>query len=220
MVQSKILNSVSGIKYDFLQNYDGSVINSSKFKDIKITIMEQMHGVNVIYTLGSISPVKACDGLITDKKGIFLGVKTADCMPIFIADLTKKIVGVIHSGWKGLLNGILDNTILQMISLGSNPNNIISVIGPHIGSCCYEIDEKRMESFYIKFGNECAIKRTEGKLFLDLAITAKNNLVSSGFQDKNIEIIQICTCCNPLFPSYRRDGIKGGRMLSIIGFTG
>jgi polyphenol oxidase len=219
MVQSKILNSVSGIKYDFLQNYDGSVINSSKFKDINITIMEQIHGANVIYTSGSVLPVKACDGLITDNKGIFLGVKTADCMPILIADLTKKIVGVIHSGWKGLLNGIMDNTILQMISLGSNPNNIISVIGPHIGSCCYEIDEKRMEAFYKRFGNECAIKSVDGKLFLDLAITAKNNLVFLGLQDKNIEIVQICTCCNSLFPSYRRDGVKGGRMLSIIGLT-
>jgi YfiH family protein len=89
------------------------------------------------------------DAIITNIKGLMLGVVTADCVPIIIYDFKNNIVGCIHAGWKGAFSGIIENTVAKIKKLSSN-NKIFASIGPCIGKTSYEVDM----SFYKKFLNK------------------------------------------------------------------
>ena len=90
------------------------------------------------------------DAIVTKIKNIGIGILTADCAPILLYDPDKKIIGCIHSGWKGALNGIIKNTINKFKELGSKTNNLVAVIGPCIKKENYDVKI----DFYEKFINQ------------------------------------------------------------------
>lgn len=103
----------------------------------------QIHSPDVLTVTGPIdqdSPPKA-DALVTGRPNILLGVQTADCVPVLFCDAQAGVVGAAHSGWKGAISGINENTIIAMEALGASRDRISCAIGPCIAQKSYEVDE-------------------------------------------------------------------------------
>jgi polyphenol oxidase len=155
---------------------------------------------------------ESCDALVTDKKQIPLAVSIADCVPILLYEPSKRIIGAVHAGWRGTVNGILTRTVEMMKELFLvDPETIRAFIGPSAGVCCYEVSDEVAVMF------EDKIVSSHSKYKIDLK---KQNLVQlqrSGLLTKHIELSPDCTICNKeRFHSFRRDGNTSGRMLAVI----
>jgi len=160
------------------------------------------------------------DGLVTNIKGIALMTIFADCVPIFFVDPIKKAIGVSHAGWKGTRTKIGKKTVKVMIDeYDSNPKDIIAVIGPSIGKCCYEVDKRVIDEFSSSFEDTSTFisRKEKDKYNLNLWKANHITLEEVGLLNENIVISDICTGCNTdLFYSYRKEHGNTGRMGAII----
>lgn len=220
-------------------NSKEKVINARKryFKKFKINpknviLQEQRHTANIkIITkkdssAGVFSQKTAIpnnDGMIINEKNLFLGIFSADCVPVLLYDFKKQICGAGHCGWKGTLNFLAAKMARKFIfHFKSKPENIICYLGPSINKCCYEIsraENGRAEKFLTKFGTG-AIIRKKDKIYLDLKFVLLRQLQSCGIKKKNIEISPVCTCCSKYrLPSYYREGKLKNSLLTIIGIA-
>jgi polyphenol oxidase len=194
---------------------------SKYVQDIDIKVMGQVHGNNVeVVSDKSKNKVSNTDGMLTRDNKVLIGIITADCLPIIFYDPKERIIGVAHAGYKGILAGIIDNIIETFEKLGSKPENIYVGIGPAIGVCCYEIKEDVASLFRKKFPEfKNMIQEINGKLFLDLKITARQILLSHGTLENNIDILPICTKDSIAdFFSYRGDTKETfGEFATVIG---
>ncbi len=161
------------------------------------------------------------DGLITATPGVALMTQYADCTPLVFCDPVKKVVATSHAGWRGTVKLIGKVTVDKMVSeFGCDPKNIIAGIGPYIGKCCYEVDDPvinelkkhsflNLDKIYTEKGN--------GKYMLDLGEANRQILIYSGINPENIDISDICTCCNSEdLHSHRATGGKRGNLGLII----
>lgn len=164
-----------------------------------------------------ISRTKA-DAMITNMKGAVIGVRTADCCPILIADEDGKAVGAVHAGWKSTVFEILTKTISQMREVfGLRPSSLKLSIGPSIGKCCYMIDGSRARHIMGKLAFAKKHISKGGGYRLDLKGLNRDIALRSGVLKENIDTSGLCTCCSKdLFFSYRRDGGSSGRHYSGI----
>lgn len=185
-----------------------------------IIFPKQIHGSDIrfINNLNK-NMIDSVDGLITDKKRLFLGVLTADCLPICFWDSKKSLIGIAHAGYKGILKGIIAKTIGEFKKLGSNVINIKVGVGPSIGVCCYNVNYARIALFNSKLNGFVRFEKRDNKYFLDLKTTAANILFGRGILKKNTEILPICTKCNlKTFFSLRGDTNKTfGEFVTLIG---
>lgn len=148
-----------------------------------------------------------------------LSVLYADCVPVILYDPENDIIAVTHSGWRGTLDMITLNVIKAMTNMGSAAKNILAAIGPHIESCCYEIETDRADMFRDKFAGAADILRyRSGKHFVSLGKSVRYTMVSGGMSPGNIDNGALCTGCNPdRFYSYRKLRNKDyGEMMGII----
>ena len=121
---------------------------------------------------------------------------------------------IIHAGWRGLVNGIVSQTV-RLIELNNiSKKNIEVIVGPSIQSCCFEVSEDIID----KFEKDFIRKKNNAKYSVNLQKILENKLKNYGFLSKNISILNECTFCkkNQYF-SYRREGNKTGRMFGLIG---
>ena len=163
-----------------------------------IVQMDQTHSSTVNFIYGNKQIYKSTDALITSNKDIALQVKVADCMPIFIFDKKSSFFGAIHAGWRGLANGIIENSIELLKEKDFNLRNIKVFIGPSISKRNFEIQNDVMEYFDSKFS---IVK--DGKIFLSLQEVAIDKFASYGILD--ILNTNECTYDNLNYHSYRRD---------------
>ena len=163
-----------------------------------IVQMDQTHSSTVNFIYGNKQIYKSTDALITSNKDIALQVKVADCMPIFIFDKKSSFFGAIHAGWRGLANGIIENSIELLKKKDFNLRNIKVFIGPSISKRNFEIQNDVMEYFDSKFS---IVK--DGKIFLSLQEVAIDKFASYGILD--ILNTNECTYDNLNYHSYRRD---------------
>jgi len=142
------------------------------------------------------------DALVAVDKNCFLSVTVADCLPILFFESQQKIVGVAHAGWRGLLGGIVENTIAEIVSLGGSPKNLQVALGSAIAKCHFEIKEDVLENFkeYADF-----VEKQDGKYFVDMKGIAKNKLINQGIPVGSIEDTNHCTYSDQKLFSYRRD---------------
>ena len=117
-----------------------------------IVRLKQVHSAEVV-TVSSGSPWSEAnppqaDAMVTDCEGFWLGIVTADCAPVVLADANAGVVGAAHAGWRGAADGVLGNTVGAMEALGARREDIIAVIGPCIAQANYEVDVP----FYDRFG--------------------------------------------------------------------
>lgn len=87
------------------------------------------------------------DALVTDRPGVLLGIVTADCAPVLLADRTARVVGAAHAGWKGALAGVTDRTVAAMVALGARREAIAAAVGPCIAQASYEVDDAFRQRF-------------------------------------------------------------------------
>jgi purine-nucleoside/S-methyl-5'-thioadenosine phosphorylase / adenosine deaminase len=181
---------------------------------------KQTHSKNIGIVNSNKDIFPDTDALITNKPGICIFIRTADCVPILLYDPIQNALAAIHSGWKSSLQEISKHTIeLMQKEFGTKPENLIAGIGPSIGPDAYEVGPEVIEQFQVKFGEDQIIKPIENsdKGYLNLWKANKQILLDSGIPENQIEIAEICTYSNSeLFYSARRDGVKTGRLATGI----
>ena len=187
-----------------------------------ITVTAQNRGEGYLIRDG----IDGCDGYITRERGVTLGIKTADCVPIlFEAEKDGEIiaVGATHAGWRGTVADIAGKCVERLCDeLGAEPSGIRAAIGPCIHACCYEVSEDVYNAVAENLGNEVAERFVapsdkEGKYMCDLAGINRELLIRRGIPEENIEIIDECTCCSPdKFFSHRYSNGRRGTMLNVI----
>jgi YfiH family protein len=216
---SEQLSNYSELVYGFcnkVHNYDSFINLVGVSKLIKL---KQIHS-NVVHFVDFDTEQETClegDALITRSRGVCIGVYTADCIPILLYDKQQSVVAAVHAGWRGTLGAIISETLMHMkLNYNSEPNNIVSVIGPCIGRCCFEIDGDVATKFIEKYQEtDSFIYPSNSKYILDLRQINKHMLKNEGVQI--IEVIDICTKCDSDYHSYRREGNGVGSQLSFIG---
>jgi len=151
------------------------------------------------------------DALYTNKKKEVCAILTADCLPIFITDTLGQEVAIIHAGWKGLLKGIIEQTLKTFSS-----RNLVAHFGPAISQDSFEVGEEVRDQYVLKdISFKSAFKTITGKQYLDLYSAAK--LVLNNFDIYKISGGAECTFKQrDEYFSYRRDGKHSGRMANLI----
>lgn len=154
------------------------------------------------------------DALISNTPGLTLAIRTADCLPILIADPENRAIAAVHAGWRGTVQQILQETIRAMSDqFGSRPKDLVIAIGPAIGECCYEVGPEVGRQFSGLFPE----RNLQGKARIDLAEATIRQLRRNGGSLGQIDSSGLCTrCLREMFHSYRREGDAAGRMFSAI----
>ena len=186
----------------------------------KLVLLNQIHS-NVVHKVSKIPSKKLKgDSLITNRKGIALGILTADCAPILIYDPVNSLISAIHAGWKGAYKKIVSVTLKEFKLRGSNFKDLIAVIGPCISSNNYEVKGDFFKKFITKekFNKKFFIYKNN-KIYFSLNDYIKQNFLNLGV--KNVEIIRKDTykTSNNFFSA--RKSLKNklndyGRNISII----
>lgn len=165
------------------------------------------------------------DSMFTDRPGLLLGILTADCAPVLLADAEAGVVGAAHAGWRGALAGVTDSAIAEMERIGARRGRIAAAIGPCIAMPSYEVDE----SFRQRFVDADAANdrffslAASNNLHFDLPAYVRHRLLAAGIDE--VETIHLDTYANSdRFYSYRRASHRGepdyGRQISLIGVGG
>lgn len=169
--------------------------------------------------------VLEADGVMTDLQGVMLGVQTADCVPVLIADVNKRAVAAIHAGWRGTVARIVEQGCATMQKeYGSRPENLVAAVGPSIGACCYAVGEEVRSEFGSQFEYADALFRpmSDGRMHLDLWEANRRQLRDAGVAGERITVIGECTACTVSngerkYFSHRAEHGFTGRMMSVIG---
>ncbi len=165
--------------------------------------------------------IPSVDALITNEPGVTLVTHYADCTPLMFADPEKKVIGLAHAGWRGTVGKIGEATVKKMTDeFGCDPADIIAVVGPAIGACCYEVDTP----VYEEFASLTELKPAyftqtlgHGKYLVDLKETNRRMLMDAGLLSINILVSDVCTKCNSgLLFSHRASGGKRGGLIAMM----
>lgn len=172
-----------------------------------ILTLRQIHSAHV-HRAADWSPALEGDALIADQPQVWVGVKTADCVPILLADIEHRVVAAVHCGWRGTVAGVATACLARMRSLyGTRAEAIVAALGPAIGSCCYEV------------GPEVAVLFTglSERAWIDLTAANVHQLLTAGVPARQIDQGAPCSACHPAeLHSFRRDRERAGRMVSAI----
>lgn len=179
-----------------------------------LVTVRQVHGTALAHAQDCTRSTEA-DALWSDEPGIAVGVVTADCVPLLLCSPAAGVVAAVHAGWRGSAAGIAERSVAQLArSARVDPAELVAVIGPHIGPCCYEVDEP----VRTRIRDDAVLSPApgEGHYMLDLCELNRRQLVSAGVRAERVERVGGCTACDrSLYASYRRDG-SAGRMLHWV----
>ena len=199
------------------------ILESENSREKKIVPIELIHSKIVVEAknCGDTQNLQA-DGIVTKNRNLIPTVTVADCVPIFLYDTKTGAFGAFHSGWKG--TGFAEAGVKKLAELyGSKPEDICAAIGPHIQSCCYNIDEERAKYFIENFGKDCvsenkfseskslenvredsksesskkSVENQDEKFPYALSLTQANLFIlkKAGIKEENIVATKDCTCC-------------------------
>ena len=181
-------------------------------KDLNIDnyyILKQIHS-NKVFDITNLPKNYEGDGLITNKSNIALVTKSKDCNSIFIIDTKNKILGNIHSGWKGTLKSIITIAINQMKEKYNSVSKDIKIVfNPSIRECCFEVDNDVYDLFIKKYKDKSYYQKVGNKYHMNLVRIIKDDAKKLGIKEENIIDNNICTLCNrKLFNSHRNNDIE------------
>ena len=191
--------------------------------DGRIVTMKQVHGDHVVEVRDThIKEAGEADAMVTAKANVFLGVLTADCVPILLVAPRQKVVAAVHAGWRGTVAGLAARTVEYLAAtFGIAPEALEAALGPSIGGCCYEVGDDVVEPLVARWGRlaeEC-IRRNGTEPHVDLRRLNRAILAQAGIPLDGIFEIGPCTRCAPGdYFSYRREGKETGRQMSVIGW--
>lgn len=194
--------------------------------DRPLLATRQVHGRRVVTAEEAAEGPLEADGIAARcgrRTPGFPAVRTADCVPILLADRSGRAVAAAHAGWRGTAAGIAGEAVRAMARLGVEPSRLLAALGPAIGGCCYEVDEAVARAVEAPSGGaaESLSRRVAGRRpSLDLRQANRRQLERAGLPPDSIHVAPWCTRCDrELFFSYRREGAAAGRMLSGIGWS-
>lgn len=207
--------------------------------------LKQVHSA-VVHRVGA--PPRgplAGDGIITDTAGLLLAIKTADCAPVLVADVKRRVIGAFHAGWRGTASRIVEKGVGEMRRhFGSVPRDLRAAIGPSIRRCCYQVGpEVRAEfesqfsysgelfeevfdadAIHVRYPMLFLTARAPGhselgpELHLDLVEANRRQLADAGLRAEHISVVEGCTACDTArFFSHRAEFGKTGRLMAAIG---
>ena len=200
--------SALGIEHGF------GTLASQSAEVADLSLARQVHGSGLVEAPARVLEDREADALYTAEPGAAVGVQTADCVPLLIADSGLRGVAAVHAGWRGSAARIAERAVSGICAaLGVKPRALVVAAGPHIGPCCYEVDDPVREAV----GDDAVLSpRSPGHYLLDLFELNRRQLLRSGVQGERIHRVGECTMCHPeRYASYRRDG-SAGRMLHWI----
>jgi YfiH family protein len=167
------------------------------------------------------------DGLITDVPGVLLGVGTADCVPVLVVDVTKRVVAAFHAGWRGTVARIVERGVTMMQEeYGSQAGDMVAAVGPSIGPCCYTVGEEVSSEFgkQFEYAKELFVHTADtGEIRLNLWEANRCQLLDAGVGEASIAMIGECTACAGSqsgalrYFSHRGEHGVAGRMLNVVG---
>ena len=208
----------------FLKLFDGAWL---------LTGCWQVHGVDVrvVHSEDEARPKPGvlgdddyCDALISNTRHVLLAVKTADCVPILIADSVSGAFAAVHAGWRGTSGSIVKHAIKKLEhEFGARPEKIVAAIGPAACTCCYEVGAEVISVFKERFSESDKLftATKEGHARIDLHQANRDQLIDAGVPAERIHVAPFCTMDrNDLFFSYRQEKQKHGRvgrLMSVIG---
>lgn len=240
----KVLN-LGAVEWDSRENVHE---NKRRFQsalgasDLTFVSLHQIHS-DVVCQFDA-APYRQCrgDASLTNRQGLLLGVRTADCAPVLLVDPKKRVVAAVHAGWRGTLQRIVSKTTGRMqMQFGCRPQDLLAAIGPAIGGCCYEVGTEVAAAFTAQFPNAAEFfdelhtgdepnplqwlnmmppghQAPPNKVRLDLSKANRSQLLEAGLRQENIFVTGLCTACQPgLLFSYRKERARSGRLLSVIG---
>jgi hypothetical protein len=207
--------------------------------------VKQIHSAIVHRVSGTTDESLTGDGMLTNVPQLLLAIKTADCVPVLVADVKRRVVGAFHAGWRGTVARIVEKGVGEMRrQFGSNPRDLRAAIGPCVRSCCYRVgDEVRAEfesqfayaadlfeevfdsnAIHVRYPLLFLNKRAPGhgdlgpEIHLDLAEANRRQLQDAGLREEHISATGGCTACDTArFFSHRQEFGKTGRMMAVIG---
>ena len=191
--------------------------------DGRVVTMKQVHGDDIVEVKDtSVKEAGEADGMMTSKPNVFLGVLTADCVPILLIAPTERVIGAVHAGWRGTLAGIAARAVKRLSdSYGIAPSNLEAALGPCIGACCYEVGEEVVSPLRARWGGltDASIETSGVKPHVDLRGLNRDILTQAGLRPDRVFEVGPCTkCAAEDFFSYRREGKETGRQISVIGW--
>jgi YfiH family protein len=215
-------------------------------RKMPLVTLRQFHSDVIHIAAAPCAEAPRADALITSTPGLLLGVQTADCVPILLADTRQRVVAAIHAGWRGTLARIAVKTLGRMtMEFGTRPRDVVAALGPAIGRCCYEVGPEVAQAFAAQFprasdwfdgpfeqlahGEEPLSlpwlsmmppghELPPPRIQLDLRASNRWQLIDAGVPEKQIAASDLCTACRTdLLFSYRREAPKTGRLMAVIG---
>jgi len=218
-----VLEEISFVFHGFgLKGWNLEILQR-RWKVFHIVSLRQVHSDKFIYVDQAPSSPPRADGVVTDQPFLMLIVKTADCLPILLADPKRKGVAAVHCGWRGTAQRIAEKAVrLLEERCGCDPRSLRAGLGPCIGPSCYEVGEDVRQAF-LRGALPADVFRPvagrPGKYSLDLAAANIFQLKRAGLQESHIGRSDLCTHCRPDLCSFRRDSSRAGRALNFIGFS-
>jgi len=222
ILRSTLLEEYAGVIHGFVHDPGGpdllKIASDHGLEDI-LTV-DQVHGNSVFFAEHrAVEEFAKADSIVTCKKGVGIGVITADCVPILLYFPNFGCICAVHAGWRGTsLHAVRSCLEAVWKKYSLRPQDAVASIGPSIGKCCYEVRDDVASQFVSSsdVSTHWLCEKGDGKFFLDLVELNRIELFDAGVSE--IETMNVCTYCQG-FPSYRRDGYNADRMISFIGIS-
>ncbi len=186
----------------------------------RVFTVRQVHGRKVI-VVGDDSSIESVgalqgDALVTCRPNVAVGVRTADCVPILLADPTAPVVAAIHAGWRGLVAGVVQAAVRCMVDgFGASTDRMLAAIGPAIGACCFVIGDD--VAGRLRAVAPGLVSMRGDRSTAALAEAGRVVLVETGVDEEHVDLLRECTCCEAeRYFSHRRDSGVTGRQMSYI----
>ena len=219
------LSAIKGLVHGFgTRDLTGETLGRfPQLEGFRPVVMRQVHS-DIIQVIDEV-PLETLvgDALITRTPGILICVRTADCLPLLIADRESGVSAAVHCGWKGTSRRLASKVVRFLREkFHSRPGSLLAALGPSIGRDCYEVGEDVAGEFghLGKTGGSFFTPQRPGKYLLDLNRANRKQLEEAGVPPGQIFSLDICTHCDQRFFSYRRDKSECGRLLNFIGRSG
>ncbi len=224
--QSSILNELDGAYHMF----GGMGLDVRKIDELpallnliglpsRMYMVEQVHSSLVRVGSRELTPGDRSvegDGIVLTRKGEGGLIFTADCVPVLVTSTRGPWGVLIHAGWRGVLDGVVERGVKLLLSeTPAEAYELRAALGPAIGPCCFEVGDD-VASAFESFFPWSVLRNREGKARVDLKLVVLKILASCGIPEDNIDMSRICTCCDGGYNSYRRDRETAKRQISVL----
>lgn len=208
---SALLNQIPAIKHGF-GSKDALLPQTLQAFSHTLPEKKQVHGITIVDVTRPQQQCGEADGFYTEQPGILLTVFTADCLPVVFSHKQGKAVAVVHAGWRGLHQGILEQ-MAQRINQSGSTQDWVASIGPAAGSCCYQVSQELVDEFQQGLDLPPALISPRHR-HLDLPAIAFAKLTRAGFAA--VDLAGSCTICTPApqtakgykYTSFRRNSLQ------------